>query len=78
MVHAARITGLGLLALLFALGANFGTDLAYRVHALLLMVLAAAGFIWAIRTAPLSASPEPRPAPPTGPPATPAAPPPTS
>ena len=66
MVHAARITGLGLLALLFALGANFGTDLAYRVHAFILMVLAAAGFIWAIRTAPLSASPEPRPAPPTG------------
>ena len=40
---------LGLVAVLAAIGADWGHDLAYKVHAALIMVIAAAMFIWQVR-----------------------------
>ena len=51
MRDAAKIAAWGVLALVFAMGANWGDDLVYRVHALILFLVAAALFLWSIRTA---------------------------
>ena len=51
MIDAAKIAALGILTLLFAMAANWGTDLVYQVHALLLALLSAGLFIWSIRRA---------------------------
>jgi cytochrome c oxidase cbb3-type subunit 1 len=61
MADAAKITVWGLLTLLMAMGANWGEDQTYQVHALLLMALSAWFFVRAIRTAG-----QPAPAPETG------------
>ena len=60
MVDVVKIAALGLLTLFFAMAANFGEDQAYRLHAVLLMLLAGAGTLWAIReaNAPPRAAPE--------------------
>jgi cytochrome c oxidase cbb3-type subunit 1 len=50
MIDAAKISALGILTLLFAMAANWGTDQVYRFHALLLALLSAVMFIWTIRT----------------------------
>ncbi|AUH63391.1 cytochrome-c oxidase, cbb3-type subunit I [Paracoccus zhejiangensis] len=41
MTDAAKLTGLGLVALFMAIAANWAHDLAYQVHALILMALSA-------------------------------------
>ncbi|MFO1104563.1 MAG: cytochrome-c oxidase, cbb3-type subunit I [Amaricoccus sp.] len=51
MLDGVKIVGLALLTLFFAMAANFGTDPAYRLHAIIMLVIAGAGTIWAIRTA---------------------------
>ena len=40
---------LGLITLFAAIAADWGRDLAYQVHALLIMVVAASMFIWTLR-----------------------------
>ncbi len=44
-----KIVALGIIALLAALAANFARDLAYQVHALIVMAVAAGMFIWTVR-----------------------------
>ena len=44
-----KIGLLGLIALVSAMAANFGQDLAYQVHALLIMVISFAMMIWVLR-----------------------------
>ena len=39
MLDGVKITALGVLTLLFAMAANYGTDPAYQLHALFLMAL---------------------------------------
>lgn len=51
MLDGVKIAAFGLGALLFAIAANWGHDLAFQVHALLLAALCAAGFVWSVRTA---------------------------
>ncbi|MBP7241303.1 cytochrome-c oxidase, cbb3-type subunit I [Amaricoccus sp.] len=51
MLDGVKIAAFGLGALMFAIATNWGHDQAYRVHALLLTALCAAGFVWSIRTA---------------------------
>ncbi|HMQ94341.1 cbb3-type cytochrome c oxidase subunit I, partial [Amaricoccus sp.] len=51
MIDAAKIAALGILTLLFAIAANWGTDPVYRFHAFLLALLSAGLFIWSIRRA---------------------------
>ena len=53
MAAGVKIPLLGVLTLFFAMAANFALDQVYQVHALLLMVLAGAGFVWAVLDAPL-------------------------
>ena len=50
MLDAVKIAALGVLVVVFAMAANWGHDVAYQVHALLLMALSAGAFLWAIRT----------------------------
>ncbi len=50
MLDGLKIAGIGVLVVLFAMAANFGQDMAFQVHALLLTAIAAAGFVWTIRT----------------------------
>jgi cytochrome c oxidase cbb3-type subunit 1 len=61
MRDAVKITAWGVLALLFAMAANWGVDQVYRVHALILLAVAGFFFIWSIRSAGA-----PAPAPETG------------
>ncbi|HRO12025.1 cytochrome-c oxidase, cbb3-type subunit I [Amaricoccus sp.] len=51
MRDALKIAVWGVLALLFAIAANWGEDAVYRAHALILLAVAAALFLWSIRTA---------------------------
>ncbi|HMR61622.1 MAG TPA: cytochrome-c oxidase, cbb3-type subunit I, partial [Amaricoccus sp.] len=51
MIDAAKIAALGILTLLFAIAANWGTDPVYRFHAFLLALLSAAPFLPAARRA---------------------------
>ncbi|MEM9783021.1 MAG: cbb3-type cytochrome c oxidase subunit I, partial [Pseudomonadota bacterium] len=50
MPTAFKLAALGMLAVFAAMAANFGHDLAYRVHALLILALAAFLF-WRVMTA---------------------------
>ena len=50
MLDAAKIAGFGILTLLAAIAANYGHDLAYQVHALIIMVVSAVMFLWAVRS----------------------------
>ena len=58
MLDGLKITVLGALCVFFAIAANWGHDAAYRIHALILMVISGAAFVWSIRNAG-SARPEP-------------------
>ncbi len=51
MADATKIALWGVLALLMAMAANWGEDATYRLHALILMGLAALMFVRAVRTA---------------------------
>jgi len=51
MSDAVKIAGWGLLILFFAMAANWGEDVAYRTHALILIAISAVMFIWSIRAA---------------------------
>ncbi|HSM36974.1 MAG TPA: cbb3-type cytochrome c oxidase subunit I, partial [Longimicrobiales bacterium] len=64
MDTALKLTALGALAVFAALAANFGHDLAYRVHALLILAIAAFMFL-RVMTAP-DRQPVPEAAAPTG------------
>ena len=44
-----KLIALGLITLIAAMGANFAHDIAYQVHAVLIMVIAAAMFVWVLR-----------------------------
>lgn len=46
-----KIAALGLIALLAAIAANWARDLAYQVHALIVMAVAAGLFVWTLRQA---------------------------
>jgi cytochrome c oxidase cbb3-type subunit 1 len=46
MLDGLKIAAIGVLVVLFAMAANYGQDLAYQVHALILMAIAAALFVW--------------------------------
>ena len=46
-----KIVALGLITLFAALAANWARDLAYQVHALIVMAVSAGLFIWTVRTA---------------------------
>ena len=50
MSDAFKLTALGLVALFAAMAANWGHDLAYQVHAIIIMLVAAGMFLWTIRT----------------------------
>jgi len=45
-MNYAKLLLLGLVMLVAALGANWGHDLAYRVHAFLILAVAGGLFIW--------------------------------
>jgi cytochrome c oxidase cbb3-type subunit 1 len=45
-----KLIALGLVALIAAMGANFAHDIAYQVHAALIMVIAAGMFVWVLRS----------------------------
>jgi cytochrome c oxidase cbb3-type subunit 1 len=49
MLDGAKIAAWGALALLFAIGANRTDDVVFQLHALILMALAGAMFVWTIR-----------------------------
>ncbi len=51
MLDGLKITVLGALCVFFAIAANWGHDEAYRIHALILMVISGAAFVWSIRNA---------------------------
>ncbi|SFR09235.1 cytochrome-c oxidase, cbb3-type subunit I [Poseidonocella sedimentorum] len=44
-----KLSILGLIALFAAMGANYAHDLSYQVHAVLIMLIASAMFIWVLR-----------------------------
>ena len=44
-----KLIALALITVFAAIGADWGRDLAYQVHALLIMVIAAGMFIWVLR-----------------------------
>jgi cytochrome c oxidase cbb3-type subunit 1 len=47
--EGVKIAAVGVLVLVFAMAANWGQDVAYRTHALILAALAAVAFVWTIR-----------------------------
>ena len=49
MLDYVKLIALGLVALLAAIAADWGNDLAYQVHAALIMVIAGGMFIWQLR-----------------------------
>lgn len=49
MLNYIKLIALGLLVLFAALAANFARDLAYQVHAVLIMLIAGGLFIWVLR-----------------------------
>jgi cytochrome c oxidase cbb3-type subunit I len=50
MLDGMKIGAIGIVVVLFAMAANFGQDITYQVHALLLMAIAAGAFLWSIRS----------------------------
>lgn len=49
MLDVVKIVALGALTLAFAMAANFGTDPAYQLHAVILMLVSGGMMIWTIR-----------------------------
>ncbi|ABD56774.1 cytochrome-c oxidase, cbb3-type subunit I [Jannaschia sp. CCS1] len=49
MLDFVKLAILGLITLLAAIAANYGLDLAYRVHAVLIMLVAGGLFLWQVR-----------------------------
>ncbi len=49
MLDTTKLMILGLITLLAAIAANYARDLAYLVHALLVMMVAGALFLWQVR-----------------------------
>lgn len=49
MLDYVKLIALGLVALLAAIAADWGHDLAYKVHAALIMLVAGGMFIWQLR-----------------------------
>ncbi|WP_147124440.1 cytochrome-c oxidase, cbb3-type subunit I [Shimia ponticola] len=50
MWDAIKLIALGLIALVAAMAANWGHDLAYQVHAIIIMLVAGAMFVWQLRS----------------------------
>ena len=46
-----KLAGLGLVAVLAAIAANYAHDLAYQVNAITVMLAAGIAFLWVVRTA---------------------------
>ena len=49
MWNATKLVALGLITLGAAIAANFGRDLAYQVHAIIILAVAGGLFIWTLR-----------------------------
>ncbi len=49
MSNYLKLIGLGLMTLFFMIAANYGRDLAYQVHAILLMLVTGGMFLWTLR-----------------------------
>ena len=49
MSNYIKLAALGLLVLFSALAANFARDLAYQVHAVLILVISGGLFLWVLR-----------------------------
>ena len=49
MSNYVKLVVLGIIALVAAMGANWARDLAYQVHAVLIMVIATVMFLWVLR-----------------------------
>ncbi len=52
MWDTVKLVALGLIALLAAIAANYARDLAYMVHAILIMIIAGGMFLWQVRKKP--------------------------
>jgi len=48
-MNYAKLIILGMVALFAAIATNWGHDLAYRVHAFLILVISSVMFIWTLR-----------------------------
>ena len=44
-----KLIALGLITLLAAIAANYGRDLAYQLHAILILAIAGGMFVWTLR-----------------------------
>ncbi len=66
MGTAVKLALLGIVMVLAALGANWGHDVAYRVNALVVMVVAAVAFLWTMGRDPSAPMPNGHGAPATG------------
>ena len=51
MWDGIKIVSLGIIALVAAIAANWARDMAYQVHALIIMAVAAGLFVWTLRRA---------------------------
>ncbi len=52
-MKAVKLVALGLVALVAAFAADQGNDLAFRIHGLLIMLIAAGLFVWELRRDPV-------------------------
>lgn len=49
MWNAVKLVVLGLVVLFAAIAANFGRDLAYQIHAIIVLAVAGGMFVWTLR-----------------------------
>ena len=49
MLNYVKLVALGLITLVAMIAANYARDLSYMVHAMLIMVIAGAMFLWVLR-----------------------------
>lgn len=59
MADYVKLAILGLITILAAIAANYGLDLAYKVHAILIMLVAGGLFLWQLRQTGEEKTPEP-------------------
>ncbi|MEO0863547.1 MAG: cbb3-type cytochrome c oxidase subunit I, partial [Pseudomonadota bacterium] len=60
MAQYIKLVVLGLVTLCAMIAANYGRDLSYQVHAVLIMVIAGALFLWEVRRTDEPAAPAPQ------------------
>ena len=49
MLNYLKLAALGIIVLFAAMATNFARDLAYQVHAILIMLVASGMFVWVLR-----------------------------